>query len=55
MEASDTLKFVYRFLSINQKKQLKKLSEVNNNSINQEMCAAVNSHIAKNKRKIKNV
>lgn len=54
MGATDTLKFVYRFLSVTQKRELKKLSEVNNNSINQEICAALNSHITKNRRKIKN-
>jgi len=52
MQMTDTLKFVYRFLSVTQKKQLKKLADCNNNSINQEICAALNSHITKNKKKI---
>lgn len=53
MKATDTLKFVYRFLNVNQKRQLKKIADSNNNSINQEISVAVSGHIEKNKSKIK--
>lgn len=51
MKASDTLKFVYRFLNVSQKKELKKIAELNNgNSINQEISIAITNHIKKNKK-----
>lgn len=50
MKATDTLKFVYRFLNVNQKRELKKIAEVNNKSLNQEVCAAIVNHIHKNKK-----
>lgn len=53
MKATNTLQFVYRFLHIKQKQELRKLAETNNNSLNQEVSAAVEAHLTSNKKKIK--
>lgn len=53
MKVSDTLQFVYRFLNIKQKQELRRLAEKNNNSLNQEVGVAIDSHLGRNKKKIK--
>ena len=51
MKASDTLKFVFRFLDINQKVTLKKIAKSNNgNSLNKEISIAITNHIKKHKK-----
>lgn len=48
MKGKDTLNFALRFFSIRQKRDLKKIADKNNNSINQEVNAAINDHILNN-------
>lgn len=50
MKATDTLKFAYRFMNVNQKRELKTLADANNNSLNQEITSAIVKHINKNKK-----
>lgn len=45
MKAKETLKFALRLVSIKQKKELKKIAEGKNNSLNQEINLAINDHI----------
>lgn len=48
MKGKETLKFALRLLSIRQKRDLKKIADNNNNSINQEINVAINDHILNN-------
>lgn len=53
MKVSDTLQFVYRFLNIHQKARLRKIADKKNNSLNQEVSAAIDTHIEKNKKHLR--
>lgn len=53
MKVSDTLQFVYRFFSVKQKDDLRKIVEKKRSSINREIHEAVETHITKNKKHLK--
>lgn len=50
MKVSDTLQFVYRFLNLKQKNDLRRIVEKKRSSLNKEIHEAVETHIDKNKK-----
>jgi len=53
MKMTNTLQFVYRFLNIKQKDDLRKIVEKKRSSLNKEIHEAVETHIDKNKKLLK--